>query len=390
MQHHHCPSCGSDQLKPFFSIKNAPAQSLITIKNYEEAMSIPTRDIDLTLCRNCGFVFNASFDTDYDYYTKGYEDQQGFSPTFLKWITGVTQRVIDKYDLRDKDIIEIGCGKGDFLKLICEMGNNRGLGIDPAFDSSRMPDNPNLRFIKEFYAVKHSSEPADFICCRHTLEHIFQTNEFISTVRKSIKDRKDVVVFMEVPEVTRILKVQAFWDIFSEHCSYFSPGALAKLFRKNYFEIEDLYLEYDRQYLMIEARPVDQISTKIHPLEESLEEMDRWTDHFSQEITKKLAGWRSKLGDFKRKNEKTVIWGGGSKSVGFLTNFNDIGLIDYVVDINPYMQGNFIPGIGKQYVGPDFLVDYKPEHVILMNPVYIEEVRAMLNSKGLNPDLIPL
>ena len=80
--------------------------------------------------------------------------------------------------------------------------------------------------------------------------------------------------------------------------------------------------------------------------------------------------------------KKVVIWGGGSKSVGFLTQFDDIGLIDHVVDINPHMQGNYIPGIGKQYVGPEFLREYKPDVVILMNSVYTSEVRKMLNDIG--------
>ena len=43
-----------------------------------------------------------------------------------------------KEGLRGKDIIEIGCGKGEFLLLLCEMGNNRGTGFDPGFVSERI------------------------------------------------------------------------------------------------------------------------------------------------------------------------------------------------------------------------------------------------------------
>ena len=40
--------------------------------------------------------------------------------------------MIDRYDIHGKDILEIGCGKGDFLIEICRAGGNRGVGIDPA------------------------------------------------------------------------------------------------------------------------------------------------------------------------------------------------------------------------------------------------------------------
>jgi len=34
------------------------------------------------------------------------------------------------------------------------------------------------------------------------------------------------------------------------------------------------------------------------------------------------------------------------------------------------MQGNFIPGIGIQYVHPEFLKAFKPETIIIMNGIY--------------------
>jgi hypothetical protein len=61
-----------------------------------------------------------------------------------------------------------------------------------------------------------------------------------------------------------------------------------------------------------------------------------------------------------------------------------------VVDINPHMQGNFIPGIGIQYVKPDFLITYKPDAVIIMNGVYEKEIGKMLKEMGLKPELISL
>ena len=385
-----CINCQSTNVGNFFTLKNSPVQSLVTVKTYEEAMAIPKKDLTLSFCSNCGFIFNSTFDTSIDHYTKGYEDQQGFSKTWLKFITEVTEKFIDRYDVRNKDIIEIGCGKGDFLNLICELGNNRGVGIDPAYVPGKLDEKPNLEFIREFYSEDHGNLQADVITCRHTMEHIYDNFNFLKTVRKSVKDNKDVIIFIEVPSIVRILKINAFWDIFYEHCSYFSPGSLARLFRMNRFEILDAYIEYSDQYLFLEARPADEISQKIHPEEESVEELKKLVEGFVVKINDELGKWRKHLLKMKEKNQKVVIWGGGSKSVGFLTHFHDLGVIDHVVDINPHMQGNYIPGIGIQYVKPEYMKQYQPDVVIIMNDIYKNEIGEMLLKMGLKPELICL
>lgn len=352
-------------------------------------MQVPRNDIVLTFCNHCGFIFNSTFDTNWDFYTKGYEDQQGFSPTFVKFITSVTERFIEKYNMRDKHIVEIGCGKGDFTRLISSLGHNKGIGIDPAWVPGRGDDNPDVRFIKEFYSKEHGDIQSDCIVCRHTLEHIHDTDGFIETIRSSCKDNNPIL-FFEVPSIVRILKIQAFWDIFGEHCNYFSPGSLARLFRRNRFEVLDMYLEYDDQYLFIEAKPVDTLSNKIHPLEESVEELKAMAYSFVERINAQLTEWRERLNRFKEQKQKVVIWGGGSKSVGFLTQFDDLDVIEHVVDINPHLLGNYIPGIGKQYVGPDFLETYLPDVVIVMNSIYIDEIQANLSARGLHPHVLAL
>ena len=389
MKHTECPCCRSDDLEDFFRIPNAPTQSLVTIKERDEALAIPRKDIVLTFCNGCGFIFNSEFDTSIDYYTQGYEDQQGFSSTFVKFITGVTQRFIDRYDIRNKQVIEIGCGKGDFIRLISELGDNKGIGIDPAWVPGRGGEVPGVRFIKEFYSNKHGDIQADCITCRHTLEHIHDTGGFMQTIRSSIRETAPIL-FFEVPSIVRILDIQAFWDIFYEHCTYLSPGSLARLFRMNGFEVLDMYMEYDNQYLFIEAGPTEGSSHTIHPLEESVEELKAGTKTFVEKINLQLGEWRERLSRFKEAGRKVVVWGGGSKSVGFLTQFAELDVIEHVVDINPHMTGNYIPGIGIQYVAPDFLDSYCPDVVIVMNSVYMDEIQQNLAGRGLHPEILGL
>ena len=198
------------------------------------------------------------------------------------------------------------------------------------------------------------------------------------------------IIFFEIPQITRILDVQAFWDIYYEHCSYFSAGSLARFFRSTGYEILDLHLDYNDQYLLIEAKPTNLQSDKTFPIEESIEEQKKRVENFKVKIKEQLNDWRSKLSALKAKGKKTVVWGGGSKSVGFLTNFADIDVIEYVVDINPHMENNYIPGIGKKYVQPKFLKDYKPEAVIIMNGIYKDEITKTLHEMDVFPEIYAL
>ncbi len=83
------------------------------------------------------------------------------------------------------------------------------------------------------------------------------------------------MLLFELPDTTRILDECAFWDIYYEHCSYFTAGSLARLFRQAGFAVDDLYRVYDDQYLVIEARPAGGKSPGPLAIEEPVAEARR-------------------------------------------------------------------------------------------------------------------
>ncbi|WAL62593.1 class I SAM-dependent methyltransferase [Thermocoleostomius sinensis A174] len=357
-----------------------------------EALDFPRGDVVLGHCEHCGFITNIAFDAKWSAYAPNYEDQQSFSPTFNQFAIDLANRLIEKYDLYEKDIVEIGCSKGDFLLLLCELGNNRGVGIDPSVVPGRVKSAAANRvtFIQDYYGDHHAKYVGDFICCRHTLEHIQPTAEFLSTVRRSIGDRLNTVVFFEIPDTLRVLHDLAFEDIYYEHCSYFTPGSLARLFRSCGFEILDLYLAYGQQYLMIEARPVTHSSDRILPLEEALEQTAADVQYFAAAIETKLFHWKQHLVTLQDQGKRVVIWGSGSKCVAFLTTLGMADQVQYVVDINPHRHGKFIPGVGKEIKSPEFLKVYQPDQIIVMNAIYCAEIQKMLNGMGVGAEIVAL
>ncbi|MGL5806798.1 MAG: class I SAM-dependent methyltransferase [Xenococcaceae cyanobacterium] len=389
---HACPNCNHKGLSLFYEVKNVPVHSCLMLSTKEEALNFPTGDIALGYCNNCGFITNVVFDSKWSSYAPNYEDQQSFSPTFNKFALNLAKNLIDKFDLHNKDLVEIGCSKGDFLLLMCELGNNRGVGIDPSVVPGRVESEAadRVKFIQEYYSEKHAEFVGDFICCRHTLEHVAPTYEFIKTVRNSIGDRNSVGIFFEIPDTIRVLKDMAFEDIYYEHCSYFTPGSLARVFRSCGFEVKDIYLEYGDQYLLIDAIPVNTPSDKIHPLEETIEQLTDNVKYFATNIQNKLDYWKQHLEKMQAQGKKVVVWGSGSKCVAFLTTLNTIDKIQYVVDINPHRHGKFIPGVGKEIKSPEFLKEYQPDQIVVMNAVYCDEIKKMLDEMGVSAEVVAL
>ena len=98
--------------------------------------------------------------------------------------------------------------------------------------------------------------------------------------------------------------------------------------------------------------------------------------------------WQATLADIFQQGKKVVIWGSGSKGVTFLNLLNLGEKIEYAVDINPRKQGKYIPGTGQKIVAPEEMADYHPDIVIVMNPLYKQEIQDMLNEMNLNPKVL--
>ncbi len=57
-----CPTCGHTALVPFYAVKNVPVHSVLMMATREEAVTYPKGNIQLAVCRHCGFITNTTFD----------------------------------------------------------------------------------------------------------------------------------------------------------------------------------------------------------------------------------------------------------------------------------------------------------------------------------------
>src|SRR5262249_25764842 len=191
-------------------------------------------------------------------------------------------------------------------------------------------------------------------------EHIGQTHRFLGSVR-SVANRKDSIVFFQVPDVDRILKEGAFWDVYYEHCSYFNATSLKHLFTGTDFAVLRIWTGYDDQYLMIATSPTVPGSKIISADADGVAAIIRMCGSFAAAAARGGAGWLGRLRDWSAADQRTVLWGSGSKAVAFLTTLGVHDEIQHVADINPYRVGKVLPVTGQKIVPPAFLREYRPD-----------------------------
>jgi SAM-dependent methyltransferase len=369
-----CPACGTGGAEVFYEQRGVPVQSVALVRTAEEARAFPRGDLELAWCRGCGFVFNRAFDPGLQDYSRASEESQAFSPRFRSFSRELAGDLVERYDVRGKDVLEAGCGRGDFLIEMCELGGNRGVGIDPSWEPGRLEIPPSVEFVRAEFDEEQAEREADLVLCRHTLEHIADVQRFVALLRRPADAREGLVV-IEVPDVRRVLQQAAFWDVYYEHCSYFTAQSLVALATRLGLT-GGVRPEFDDQYLVLEARPARHIIPVVG------ERIDAAVEHFATEAPRAIEHWRDRLGG------RVALWGGSSKAVAFLSA---VGVDAAVVDINPYRQGAFLPGVARRVLAPEELrAADPPDLVVAMNPAYVGEIRASLAELGLTPELVAL
>jgi SAM-dependent methyltransferase len=297
-------------------------------------------------------------------------------------LADLAERLIQRYHLYKKDIIEIGCGTGDFLRLFSEKGGNRCIGFEPSFDELRVgPDlrNSNIEIVRDYYSEKYSEHLADFVACRQVLEHIVNPRNFLSSIQRSIAGKDSAVIFFEVPNLMYTLEKRGIWDLIYEHCGYYSAWSLDYLFDKTGFESLEIYESFGGQYMCIEAKlSTRQSGLYLSKTIQSKDRVESFVNGFADLYQRTIGFWKESLQKMKQQGVRVVVWGAGSKGITFLNVLHIDRLIDYVVDINPHKQGRYIPGTGQRVISPDALVDIRPQVIITMNPLYTDEIKDII------------
>jgi SAM-dependent methyltransferase len=370
-----CPVCGGRDGEVFFELPGVPVYCNVLWPTAGEAVAAPRADIRLALCAACGMIWNTSFDAAATDYGVEYENSLHYSDVFQQHAEELAERLAG-YAADAATVIDVGCGKGDFLALLCANGRCRGLGFDPSYDGAQ--DGVDwLSFVRDEYRVDAGYARAELVVCRHVLEHIPSPRAFVSTLRDAVA--AEGVLYVEVPSAEYMLRNRSIWDVIYEHCSYFTAPALASLFRDCGLDVRGVGTSFGDQYLWIEAVPSPVAKGESRSSAEALAELTELAEGFRASFDALLANASGVLGE----NAGSVaLWGAGSKGVTFLNVADPERRIASVFDVNPRKHGRHVPGSGQRVLAPAEVAAAGAETVLVMNPLYADEIAQLVRGAG--------
>lgn len=369
-----CPVCAAREIERFYRLDNAPVSCTAILETPAEAAAVPKAVVDLGLCRACGFIFNTDFDQTLGEIGARYESSQAASAHFSAFARNLAREWIQKYELRGKRVLEVGCGHGDFLDELARGGVGECLGLDPVGRPRRATVGMGIVEVRaERFGEESLTLAADALVCRHTLEHIAHTDAFLRLIARWAARNANRVVLIEVPGSERVFEECAFWDVYYEHCSYFTGPSLRYAFAHAGLEVLNVSTAYDGQYLLLEARAAHwplQVHAPYYDRELYLQ--------FARRSRSSIDSCRQSLRRLNGDGKGIVLWQGAAKTVGLLAALGSCQDIACAVDLSPSRHGRYLPGSGLRVHSPDVLRHLSPSHVVLMNPVYRAEVLNQL------------
>ncbi len=386
-----CLVCGSRDTWELLDVPAVPVQSTALFETRESALAAPQGPLRLAGCHHCSAVTNVAFGADLVPYDGSYENSQLFSPKFRAFAEQLSDHLRDRYALDGKHVVEVGCGKGEFLAMLCARGSLRGTGFDPTYEGEveQTGSHDALHILRQPYDEHAAADPADLVCCRHVLEHIDEPVSFLRTIRRPM--RPDTALYLEVPNAAFTFTDSGLWDLIYQHCIYFTPGALRAAARAAGFEVSSVESVFDDQFLALEGLAGDapDVDRPVDAVDDAASTIERFAA-VATRFTTMVDDWRARLDGWRDRGRRIALWGAGAKGVTFLNLTDTDAGIGSVVDVNPRKHGRYLAGSGHRVEGPDVLRAIEPDVVVITNAAYADEIAASLRELGLASELVSL
>lgn len=320
-----------------------------------------TIDLKVIECERCGCV--QLYDTPIsDNYLEVYRSI-GNSITYREEKKQQYKNFIEKYNLQNAKILEVGCGDGQLLEIFRELGIEC-YGVEYGIDNYNNCINKNFNMVSGVLSKQYDALYSFFY-----LEHIPFPRFFVETLFEYLNDGG--ICLIEVPAYD-IIEAKNLWLEFTkDHRIYYRKRTLMYLFLHAGFEIESIEENEKNLTLSIIVRKL-----------KSNNNFQGMKDKLNQDIEK----FKILAESF---NNNFAMWGAGHYSQLILNNVYKKYNIKpkYIFDSNKQKCGNKIN---------DTIIQYKDDitkmndcsNIIICCGIYNNEVEKMLKNLNLNLEIV--
>ncbi|QIF03684.1 class I SAM-dependent methyltransferase [Roseimicrobium sp. ORNL1] len=382
-----CPGCQGKQLTQPWVVPGQPAVLNYRCHSHTAATKVPLLDLHLVECHECGLVFNAGFDESLVPYDGGYDNQQSHSSVFWNHMEECARHLATHYAAPAGSgiVLEPGCGKGAYLKMLCKLTGWRGLGYDTTSEAAGEGEH-NTHFVNRNASTGDIPTGIHALVCRHVIEHVGDVGAFLRLLHEMAVAGGAKVTYIETPSWEWIVAQAAFWDVFHEHCNYFTAATLQHLAKDAGFHVLEHFTTFGGQYQSLYLGTSDTFASRdrAQPSPSELDAFARKADAAKATLQSHLVVNGAGRGPY-------AIWGAGAKGVTLANTFTHLGMApSIIIDSNPGKAGTFIPGVAVPVHPPGRATLEKVPLIVIPNPNYLPEIQETLRNLGLNPTLVSI
>lgn len=350
-----------DQPLLFYPAMPKSAQHFPTADNLDSDRPV---DLKIMQCPGCGLV---QLDNEPVDYFREVIRASAFSKDMGLYRQQQFAEFVDEHALKAKKIIEIGCGRGEYLSLLKQQGVE-AYGLEYAAASVEQCRRDALPVQQGYiehagYPLEHG--PFDGFFIFNFLEHMPQPIEVLKGIAANLTE--GAVGLVEVPNFDMMIRENQFTEFVTDHLCYYTRQTLTLLLELSGLEVlqcREIWGDYILSATVRKRRP--------------LAVAGFLTAH--QQLTKQLQDFVDDFGV-----GQVAIWGAGHQALAVMALVGLSDRIKYVVDSAPFKQHKLTPGTHYPIVAPAQFYDDALPAVMVMAAAYSFEVVASIRAAVKQP-----
>lgn len=341
----------------FFSNMPATAQNFATEKS---PVSDFSTNLEVLQCYDCGLI---QLSNDPVPYYKDVIRAAAFSEDMKAFRIQQFSSWAQTYQLVGRNILEVGCGRGEYLSLMNTVGMH-AYGLENSKASVLDCINQGLQVSQGYFDddfIKINTNPFDGFMCLNFMEHWPDPKATLRSIRENLAD--NAIGLIEVPNFDMIIEKGLYSEFISDHLLYFTQDTLTSTLQTNGFDVLECKSVWHNYILSATVR-----------------KRSRTNLNFLNNIRLDISAQLNKyINNFPA--GKVAVWGAGHQALAVLA-LADLGnKIAYVVDSAPFKQGRYTPATHIPIVAPEQLVKNPMDAVIIMAASYSDEVARLIKAK---------
>ena len=318
-------------------------------------------ELRVTECPACGLV---QLDNDPVPYYREVIRAAAYSPEMGEFRKKQFSDWVAKYGLSGGRILEPGCGRGEYLKLLREAAPVAVCGTEYGAAAVAVARAEGLEVERLFFErgdERVPQGPCDGFFTFNYLEHLPDPAAFLRGIRGNLKAEACGIV--EVPDFGMMLGKSMFSEFTIDHLAYYTPETLRRMLETNGFDVLECRSIWHGYIISAEVR-------KRRPTDFS------GFDGAAARLFGEIAAF---CGD--AAPEEVAAWGAGHQAFALLAASGLAERFSCIIDSADFKQGHYSPASALPIVAPGVLDEGKIRKVLIMAGSYSDEIAATIRRR---------